>query len=312
MVSERFGAFGQGQVEKGRGMAEQGVKQVVFRYIQPATVLAIVLFWGLAPERLTTSAWTLLIAVGLCKLAILALEQVNERHAAWRMTRTELLTDLFYVAMVYTLIRYARIHWGDPPVEAAKHAIGISTPWLEHAPFVLQVALVLFLFEFGQYWMHRAMHNWTPLWLVHAPHHYVTQLNALKGAVGNPIELFLISLGIVALFDFSLPALFCAAHVGTIVAAFAHANVRFDPPRWYSYVFTTIEHHSLHHSVDYESTRCNYANALIVVDRMCGTFHAGEAVEVGQDGRRRLSILDVMAFPFVPLVARFRNGRTAG
>jgi sterol desaturase/sphingolipid hydroxylase (fatty acid hydroxylase superfamily) len=33
------------------------------------------------------------------------------------------------------------------------------------------------------------------LWLTHAPHHHITQLNALKGYVGNPLELFLISLG---------------------------------------------------------------------------------------------------------------------
>lgn len=284
-------------------------KQVFFRYVQPATVAAIVAFWALLPERLVENPLTIIVAAFSTKLFVLALEQFNERHAGWRLTRAELASDLVYVAIVYTLVRYARIHFGDAPVDALRQSLGLHTAWAGQAPFVVQVALALFIFEFGQYWMHRAMHNWMPLWLVHAPHHYVTQLNALKGAVGNPLELFLISLGLVGLFDFSLAAVLCAAHAGTVVAAFAHANARFDPPRWYSYVFTTIEHHSLHHSVNYESTRCNYANALILIDRLFGTFHEGEAEEVGQDGRRRLSIRDVMVFPFVPVAEALRGRR---
>jgi hypothetical protein len=67
--------------------------------------------------------------------------------------------------------------------------------------------------------------------------------------------------------------------------------VRFDPPRWYAYVFTTVEAHSLHHSVGFKKTRCNYANALILCDRMFGTFREGEAEVVGQDERKRLLIL---------------------
>src|SRR5262249_51386024 len=161
--------------------------------------------------------------------------------------------------------------------------------WITHSPFVIQVALVIFLIEFGQYWMHRLMHN-SFVWWTHAPHHHITQLNAMKGAVGNPIELFLVSLSVVALFDFSPVAVFCAANVLTAVSSFAHANVRFNPPGWYSFFFTTVEHHSLHHSVTFTDTRCNYANSLILIDRICGTFRVGESAIVGQDERKRLSI----------------------
>lgn len=272
-------------------------------------MLVILLFWTLAPTSLVSKPSTILIAGALTKIVILGLEWVNERHASWRMTWHEFLTDLFYVGLGYTLIRYTRKHWGDGSLEAAKHAMGLSTKWLEHAPFLLQVALLILLIEFGQYWLHRAMHRWQPLWLTHAPHHYVTQLNALKGAVGNPIELFLVGLSITALFDFSLPSVFCAGNVIGAVVLFAHANVRFNPPRWYAFVFTTIEHHSLHHSVDYESTRCNYANALILCDRLCGTFRAGESAEVGQDSQRRLSIKEQFLFPFMPFIDRIKARR---
>ncbi|MGQ4827817.1 hypothetical protein, partial [Enterococcus faecalis] len=66
-----------------------------------------------------------------------------------------------------------------------------------------------------------------------------------------------------------------------------------------------------HHSTDYESTRCNYANCLILIDRFMGTFNAGEAALVGQDERRRLSIREQWLFPFVPVI-RFLRDRRGG
>ena len=108
------------------------------------------------------------------------------------------------------------------------------------------------------------------------------------------------------LLDFKLGAIFCAGNVLTAVACFAHANVRFNPPRWYSFFFTTIEHHSLHHSVLFEDTLCNYANSLILCDRLCGTFRDGEAELVGQDDRKRLSIKEQFLFPLRPMLARIK------
>ena len=153
------------------------------------------------------------------------------------------------------------------------------------------------------------MHNWHPFWLTHAPHHHITQLNAAKGAIGNPIELFLISLSVIALFDFDQTALFAGLGTGQIISTFAHANVRSDPPRFYSFLFTTIRHHSLHHSTDYESTRCNYGNSLILLDRIFGTYREGEGVLVGQDERKRLSIKQQMLFPFQGPIDRFTAKR---
>jgi sterol desaturase/sphingolipid hydroxylase (fatty acid hydroxylase superfamily) len=157
--------------------------------------------------------------------------------------------------------------------------------------------------------MHRLMHNWHPFWLTHAPHHHIMQLNAAKGAIGNPIELFLISLSVIALFDFDNTAMFAAFSTSTVISSFAHANVRSDPPIWYSFFFTTIRHHSLHHSTDYESTRCNYGNSLILLDRIFGTYREGEGVLVGQDDRKRLSIKEQFLFPFQGPIDRYMARR---
>jgi sterol desaturase/sphingolipid hydroxylase (fatty acid hydroxylase superfamily) len=288
------------------------MKRIVFRFFQPTTLALIVLFWTSVPASLLDKAWSITVASIATLAMVQALEWVNERHASWRLSPREFLTDLFYLILYYAVISTLETKLAEEPLASAKHALGITTDWAMHLPFVVQVALVVFLIEFGQYWMHRLMHN-SFVWWTHAPHHHITQLNAAKGLVGNPLELFLVSLSVIALFDLPKNAVFCAFNVLTAVSAFAHANVRFDPPRWYAYIFTTVEAHSLHHSVGYNETRCNYANALLLCDHLFGTFRAGESECVGQDERKRLSIRQQFVFPARPLIAmiKARLGKSA-
>ncbi len=293
------------------GKSDASLKDRLFNLAPPAFVAAVVLFWAYAPKSWVDSGWSIILASSLTTLIVLGLELVHERHSGWRMNKREFATDLFYVVLSSTVISWVTTTLAEDPLLAFKTSLGITTQWAMQLPFLVQVALVIFVIEFGQYWMHRLMHNSTPFWLTHAPHHHITQLNAAKGAVGNPIELFLISLSVVALFDLPLSAKFCAFNVLGVVSTFAHANVRADPPKFYSFFFTTIRHHSLHHSTDYESTRCNYANSLIVIDRVLGTYREGEAAIVGQDECRRLSILEQFMFPFQPLISRIRQMRSA-
>lgn len=287
-------------------------KKAMVDLLPPATILVIVLFWTFAPKAWTAHQWTLVAAGVLTTAFVQGLELVFERHPGWRINRREFLTDAFYVVLGYTVISWVAAKLADDPLAALKGWMGISTQWAAHMPFLAQVALVIVLIEFGQYWMHRGMHDWRPLWLTHAPHHHITQLNAMKGYVGNPLELFLISLSVVALFDLDVTAIFCATNVLGAVSSFNHANVRSDPPLFYSFFFTTIRNHSLHHSVKFEDTRCNYANSLILIDRALGTYREGESAIVGQDERKRLSIREQMMFPFVPLIDKFRARRSGG
>ncbi len=280
----------------------------LFGLFPPAMLALIWVFWANAPASWVDSPLTV-TAVSISVLAIVQmLELVNERHAGWRMHRLEFLTDLFYAVLYYAVIAGIEDDLFETPLTSAKHALGITTEWALHSPFIVQVALVIFLIEFGQYWMHRLMHN-SFVWWTHAPHHHITQLNAAKGLVGNPLELFLVSLSVIAVFDLRKDATFCALNMLGVVSIFAHANVRCDTPRWYSYIFTSIEAHSLHHSVPYNDTRCNYANSLILIDRVFGTFREGEATVVGQDDRQRLSILQQFMFPLRPLIAMIKAKR---
>lgn len=274
------------------------MKQAIFDHLPPATVLGIWAFFGLAPAAWLDAGWpTLAVLLGVMTF-IQGMELVNERHEGWRITGEELRTDIFYMILVIFVIGALVEITVDSPLASLKQSLGIATPFLMELPYLVQVLMIMLIFEFGQYWMHRFMHNSDILWSTHAPHHHVTQLNALKGFIGNPIELFLIGLSVIALFDFS-PNAYPAAFLSLgAIAQYAHANIKSNPPIWFSFFFTTIRHHSLHHTaLSYEDTRCNYGNSVILWDRVFGTFKEGESEIVGQDDRRRLTIKEQWLFP---------------
>lgn len=281
------------------------MKQTLVNLLPPATLAAILAFWAFAPQAWVEAPWALPAVAVTTLVFVQALEFVFERHAGWRMNWREFATDIFYFAFFFFVINWLADTLVNGPLGELKEVWGIATPWLAGLPFLVQAMIALFVFELGQYWMHRAMHNWTPLWLTHAPHHHLTQLNAMKGYIGNPIELFLISLGVIALLDFDLRPLFASFTVGSAIAIYAHANVSANPPIWYGYFFTTIRNHSLHHTAtSYEDTRCNYGNSVIFWDRLFGTYKEGESAIVGQDERKRLSIWEQWTFPLRPMLAK--------
>jgi sterol desaturase/sphingolipid hydroxylase (fatty acid hydroxylase superfamily) len=289
------------------------VKRFVFTWFQPTLLFALIAFWYYAPNSIAKASTAIGIGIAI-RLLLLALEWVNPRHDSWRLTWRELVTDLFYVGLGYTILNLVEGYIGAGAViEAVQNSFNWEKlTWFIGLPLLLQAFLISFIFDFGQYWMHRGMHNYYPLWLTHAPHHYITQLNINKGAVGNPIELFLIGLGIGGFFDFLPRAALLAGTLGIAVATYQHINVRFNSPRWWRFLFNTTEHHSLHHSQDYEATRSNYAGTWIIIDRMFGTCVDGEAELLGMEGGRRMSIRETMVYPFTQAIKdyRQRSGRT--
>ncbi|WP_225205739.1 sterol desaturase family protein [Novosphingobium huizhouense] len=289
-------------------------KRLFFTWFQPAVLFGLLAFWFYAPNSIAKASTAIWIGIGF-RVFLLALEKIAPRHESWDLTWKELATDLFYVGLGYTALGIVD-HFisSDALIELVRNSYDWDKlAWFTHWPLLLQAFTIVFIFDFGQYWMHRGMHNWYPLWLPHSVHHYITQLNINKGAVGNPLELFLIGLGIGGMFDFLPRAAMMAGAIGMAIGTYQHINVRFNTPRWWRFLFNTTEHHSLHHSRDFESTRSNYANSFIFIDRMFGTCVDGEAELLGMEGGRRMSIREQMTYPFTEgwKTIKERMGRAA-
>lgn len=275
------------------------LKLFFFTWFQPAVLFGLIAFWYYAPNSIAKASTAIGIGIGF-RVLLLALELAAPRHDSWRLTWKEAVTDLFYVGMGYTVVGMMESFLGaDVIIGFVQSSFDWDKfAWFTGLPLLVQALMISFLFDFGQYWMHRGMHNWYPLWLTHAPHHYITQLNINKGAVGNPVELFLIGLGVGGFFDFLPRAALLAGTLGLAVGSYQHINVRFNTPRWWRFAFNTTEHHSVHHSQDFEGSRSNYASTWIIIDRMFGTCVDGEAELLGMEGGRRMTIGETMVHPF--------------
>ena len=170
------------------GRVEGGpIKQFVFTYFQPAVLFGLIAFWYYAPNEWALASIGIAIGLGF-KVLLLILEWVNPRYDSWRLTWKEFATDVFYVGLGYTLLRMVDAYIGNGVMIAAvQDAFDWDKfSWFTGLPLLLQALLISMIFDFGQYWMHRGMHNWYPLWLTHAPHHYITQLNNQQGCGRQP------------------------------------------------------------------------------------------------------------------------------
>jgi alkylglycerol monooxygenase len=141
-----------------------------------------------------------------------------------------------------------------------------------HGPLQWLVALVVVDFFF--YWYHRASHRSRFMWCAHVVHHSSERMNfgtALRQSPTGPLTRMLFYWPLPLLgFDPLLVA--SVGSVATIYGFWTHTETvdkLWAPLEW---LFVTPSHHRAHHGSNPEYIDKNYANMLIIWDRLFGTF----------------------------------------
>lgn len=146
--------------------------------------------------------------------------------------------------------------------------------WPNSSPWILQALLALLLSELAKYALHRAHHEWPPLWRLHALHHGSERLRWLNNFRVHPLNLLLVQLGAF------VPLRLIGAPEELLLAVLAftqpvlllqHANVDLRSGVW-NRVFSTNEAHRWHHSARPAEANRNYGAALLLWDQLFGTF----------------------------------------
>jgi sterol desaturase/sphingolipid hydroxylase (fatty acid hydroxylase superfamily) len=162
--------------------------------------------------------------------------------------------------------------------------------------------LYVFVWDFFQYWVHRAEHTFEPLWKIHLFHHEDDRMNSTTSQRNS-------LLSVMANFFFAgLPTLIiCGANMLPMVGAylffkisgfFNHANIRINlgpltpvisGPQW----------HRLHHGREKQYYNANFAAFFPVLDIVFGTYRRplpGEFPDTGLTGypHPRLTIRKVL------------------
>lgn len=138
----------------------------------------------------------------------------------------------------------------------------------------LQWLFTLLVLDFFFYWYHRASHRSRFLWCAHVVHHSSERMNfgtALRQSPTGPLTIVLFYWPL-PLLGFHPLVIASAGAVATIYGFWTHTETigkLWRPLEWF---FVTPSHHRAHHGSNPEYIDKNYANLLIIWDRMFGTF----------------------------------------
>lgn len=131
-----------------------------------------------------------------------------------------------------------------------------------------------FVVELAYYWDHRFSHEVRWLWANHSVHHTAEQITFLSAVRLGWAHLFSPAWMVylpVALFGFDPRLIFLLLAIDLRFQFFLHteAKITLGPLEW---VLNTPAHHRVHHASNGPYLDKNYGGALIIYDRLFGTF----------------------------------------
>jgi sterol desaturase/sphingolipid hydroxylase (fatty acid hydroxylase superfamily) len=208
-------------------------------------------------------------AVGLILLSLM-MERMRPLHKHWNAGQGDTGGDVASFVMIFALLDGA-LKWLLPFALLAV----LPEPGMIAWPLWTQVIVVTLLIELGAWASHWAHHRYAPLWALHAMHHSPIRLYTLNNFRFHPLNHVLnhlmLYLPVLAL-GFSSEALVAYAALSLPVLIFQHSNLGFDFGALNG-VLNTNELHRWHHSADAHEGMTNMGRALIVWDRVFGTYH---------------------------------------
>jgi sterol desaturase/sphingolipid hydroxylase (fatty acid hydroxylase superfamily) len=142
-------------------------------------------------------------------------------------------------------------------------------------PLPFEVAVLLLVADFTQYWVHRGFHRFGWLWGFHAIHHSVEDMDWLAGSRLHLVDVIVTrGLTYVPIFvlGFSESALMVYVFIVAAQATFIHANVRWKLSLLRRVIATPAFHH-WHHANEPEAIDKNFAVHTPVWDRLFGTYY---------------------------------------
>ena len=280
----------------------------LFRIVKyPVVILLNLTFLLLANEHsVPFSAISVPMVLSSIALLIL-LEQIDINRMDWQHTAREWLTELMYFSQNAITGPIAKT--GLIAVLALFGGI-----WENNIPFGLQLVLVLLLIDFTGYLMHRAYHDISWLWPIHAIHHAPSKVNVFNNNIAHFLNIFLGTIAQllpVYLLGFSTEVILIATTMSTIHSFMIHSNspMTFGP---IGKVLITPAHHWLHHSVNSEEAG-NHATMFTFWDRLGGTYVSPrhgmpEKVGLFQGSQVSKSFIGQVLHPFIEIGKVLKKG----
>ena len=256
------------------------VQTAVVIGLWPVVVVASVVAVELGLRHDVEPGLVLLVVNASVLALVLGAEQLAPHRRAWSpLTDPQSVNDLGHGILQSQIGE--RIG-GLALVAATTAAVGLhraGSLWPAGWPMALQVALGIVVADGLDYWKHRWLHT-DAGWRLHALHHGITRLHALRAARSHFGEVTLrfavVYAPLVAIGAPGAVLVWHAALIGTL-GVIGHSNVRLRLPSVVHRFLMTPHVHRLHHAEQRALSDSNYANILPRWDVVFGTFSDPDA-----------------------------------
>lgn len=259
-------------------MCMAGVRKLASHIVWPGLFAVFLLAFAEAQRRGLDPGLSLL-ALTVVHLAVIAgLEVVMPARRDWDWRKDgQVINDLIHGALLDVGARLGSVGL-TIAIAAAAAQLSMAAPlalWPISWPLWAQLAIAVLLYDFVEYWKHRAYHQWAWAWPIHALHHNPQRMNVFKAGRLHFLEAAvragltsapLVILGAPPEVFFWLAALLNA------IGDQNHWNVETRLPRFLDALIATPHAHWLHHARDASAGTANYSSFTLLFDHLFGTF----------------------------------------
>lgn len=249
--------------------------------------------------------WAPYAAVAITGPLVVLSERLIPYRREWRPVLADFAQDGVFMAVTQVAVPFALTWLAALALQSLIAQSGWRLEVWPHAwPIAAQLALKVIAGDFLRYWLHRAAHEWMPLWRLHKVHHHPEKLYTTNVFRFHPLEK-----GLQFLAD-TLPFILLGAGSEllayyfvfyAISGLFQHSNIDVRLG-WLNYIVSGPEVHRWHHSKQIVESNNNYAHSFVVWDLIFGTYFRPRDRSVESLGLLDLdyprSFLGQMAAPF--------------
>jgi ornithine lipid hydroxylase len=277
-----------------------GVKQQTLERIMIKTLARWTIWPLLMTAFLASFAWTQaqgfcpgtsILAITIGHITVIALIETwlpARREWAW-WTDRQSFNDI-----AHSLLLDAGVRLGNAVLLLALAQAGSSLAaqqgagmWPDHWPFLLQLAAAILIYDFCDYWKHRAFHGWRWAWPIHFVHHNPDRMHVLKAGRLHFLEAAIrtaIVLAPLVLLGAPAEIFFWLAALANAFGGQNHWNVDARLPRWLHWLVATPDVHWVHHDQGYRGTGANFSPYTMTFDHLFGTYRDPAKEPVGNVG----------------------------
>jgi sterol desaturase/sphingolipid hydroxylase (fatty acid hydroxylase superfamily) len=247
------------------------------------------------------------IIIGLLAV-FFTLEQISRTPFSFKKRGNHLFQNILFQIVLIILnvffipIQVYFIEWLNA------HKIGLL--YIVDLPFWTKLFVGVMLYDFTTYWIHRASHNIPFLWRLHRVHHSDTTMDSSTTFRFHPLELILVyqtgNILTAGIFGTDVTSMALYYFIIYIFFFLEHSNLNY--PKWlnntFGLIFVMPDHHRVHHHHEQFYTDSNFADILIIWDRIFGTFKliSPEKMKYGLkefDQEEKQTFLYLMKSPFI-------------